>query len=463
MTCSWCISRSTTHFDPNHGVMLPSLLSRTVRRTTWTFAVAIASAPIVALSAQVVQSPGVSLGLKYIRGQKNGIVVVPVSGERGDSITAIISRDLDFSDRFTVIPPSTVADVSETTNYPLFGKLGVDQIVQGTLLQSGWLRVVLHEVAKKSIVNSKDFPLPAASGSPSWRLALHGISDEVEMWITGQRGIAQSRIAFASEFSGGRVARVWIVDSDGANVMAITPNGMAPQWTPSGRGLVYNVVDGLQNRIMYTDLITGAQRVLSASALYDDFAPTVSPDGKTVVFSRTSPEGTDLYSMPIDGSSSPRRLTFGRGRANSQPSFSPDGQRLVFGSDRTGNNDVYISDADGTNAELLSTTTFGDRGFRSGPDWSPDGRSVAFSSLNGNTKQIMTINLRDQSVKSVATEGRNDDPSWAPDSRHLVFTSDRSLMKQIWVVDVETGRTRQLKTTFAARLAAWSPRLALPY
>ena len=87
---------------------------------------------------------------------------------------------------------------------------------------------------------------------------------------------------------------------------------------------------------------------------------------------------------------------------------------------------------------------------------------MAFQSLNGNTKQVMTISLRDQSVRAVATDGRNDDPSWAPDSRHLVFTSDRSGTRQLWVVDIEFGRTRQLTRGSAARLSAWSPPLQSP-
>ncbi|MEI6741440.1 MAG: hypothetical protein WCK74_14140, partial [Gemmatimonadaceae bacterium] len=135
---------------------------------------------------------------------------------------------------------------------------------------------------------------------------------------------------------------------------------------------------------------------------------------------------------------------------------------LVFSSDRSGTNDVYICDVDGTNVEVLSAATFGDRSNRTGPDWSPDGRLIAFQSLNGNTKQIMTLNLRDQSVRAVATDGRNDDPSWAPDSRHMVITSDRSAVRQLWVVDIETGRSRQLTFGAAARLSAWSPRLQLP-
>jgi len=177
-----------------------------------------------------------------------------------------------------------------------------------------------------------------------------------------------------------------------------------------------------------------------------------------LVYARGSESGTDLHAVPMEGGT-PQRITVGRGRASAQPTFSPDGQRIAFMSDRSGHPEVYISDVDGTNAELLTAAAFGDRDYRAGPDWSPDGRLVAFQSRNGGTFQIMTINLRDQSVRQVTNDGRNDDPSWAPDSRHLVLTSNRSGVRQLWVVDIETGRTRQLTRGAETRLAAWSPRL----
>lgn len=212
---------------------------------------------------------------------------------------------------------------------------------------------------------------------------------------------------------------------------------------------------------MAVDLTTGAQRVVVSTPGTQNISPVVSPDGRTVAYGHVFENGTDLYTVPLEGGT-PARITVGRGRISAQPAFSPDGQRIVFMSDRSGYNDVYISDVDGTNAEVLSAATYGDRNNRTGPDWSPDGRLVAYQSLNDRTKHIMTINMRDHSVKSVATEGRNDDPSWAPDSRHLVFTSDRSQVRQLWIVDIETGATRQLTRGPEARLAAWSPRLLVP-
>jgi TolB protein len=388
---------------------------------------------------------GVSLGLQYRPGEKTTLIVLPIRGNAGDSLTAILSRDVDYSDRFTVVGSSAAPAVTGAINWALFSKLGVDGIVQATVLPSGWLRVVLHDVGLKNVRNQKDFPLPAPALSASWRLAVHGVSDVVEEWITGQRGIAQTRIAFT------RGGRVWTVDSDGANVTPVTPNGMSPQWLPSGRGIVYSVLDGVRNPIMFTDLATGARGI-------EHTTPAVSPDGRTVVYARGSENGTDLYAQPLEGGEA-RRITVGRGRASAQPSFAPDGQRLAYMSDRSGHPEVYISDLDGTNVELLTAAAFGDRDYRAGPDWSPDGRLVAFQSRNGGTFQIMTINLRDQSVRQVTNDGRNDDPSWAPDSRHLVLTSNRSGVRQLWVVDIETGRVRQLTRGPETRLAAWSPRL----
>lgn len=411
-----------------------------------------ASTAVPARAVQAQPTKGVSLGLQYRPGSKTALIVLPVRGANGDSLTAMLSRDFDYSDRFTVVGTSAAPVGGGAINWALFAKLGVDGIVQASVLPSGWVRVVLHDVGLKSVRNQRDFPLPGGALSPAWRMAVHGVADAVEEWITGQRGIAQTRIAFT------RAGRVWTVDSDGANPVPVTPSGMSPQWLPSGRGIVYSVLDGARNPIMFTDLATGAQRVLASAPGIEHTTPAISPDGRTLVYARGSDSGTDLYAQPFEGGA-PRRVTVGRGRASAQPTFSPDGQRLAFMSDRSGHPEVYISDLDGTNVELLTAAAFGDRDYRAGPDWSPDGRLVAFQSRNGGTFQIMTINLRDQSVRQVTNDGRNDDPSWAPDSRHVVLTSNRSGTRQLWVVDIETGRARQLTRGPETRLAAWSPRL----
>ena len=122
-------------------------------------------------AAAQAQPPGVSLSTRYVAGQKTALIVLPVKGVNGDSVATILARDFDYSDRFNVVSTSSAPVVNGPPNYPLFSKLGVDGIVQPTLLPSGWVRVALHDVSKTAVLNSKDFPLPSPALSPAWRSA----------------------------------------------------------------------------------------------------------------------------------------------------------------------------------------------------------------------------------------------------------------------------------------------------
>jgi len=399
---------------------------------------------------------GVSLTLEYVPGQRVAIMVLPIRGPAGDSIKTILERDLDFSDRFQHVPAITAPEFGQPLNYALFTRAGAAGVVQAQLLPSGWLRVVLHDVAGRKVSQQGDFPLPTAVNTDAWRLGVHAVADQIEAWITGQPGIAATRIAFV------RDGRVWIVDSDGANPRAVTPRGLSPSWHPSGRYLAYHVIDDDRIRLGVTDLVTGSQRSLTNVTGANDLTPAISPDGRSVAFSRSveaTAGQTDLFVMPFDGGAA-TRITVARGSINLVPSWSPDGRRLTFESDRSGRKEIYISDADGTNVSLLTADAFGEKNRRADPSWSPDGRFVAFSSEVGGRRQILTISLRDRSVSQVTSEGNNHTPSWAPDGRHLVFTSTRGGTEQVWVADIETGRTRQVTRGAGTRFPAWSPRLA---
>jgi TolB protein len=403
--------------------------------------------------------PGVSVRLAYDPSVRPGVAVLPVSGTGGDSVRAILQRDLDFGDRVTVLT-GRAADAPALpggrVSYDLARTLGALAVVQASVTPAG-LRVTLHDVANRRALASRDVALPADPRSPAWRLAVHGAADEIERWITGVRGIAATRVAFV------RDRRVWVVDSDGENPRSLGERGaLSPAWHPGGDVVVHGTLDDAgRQRIVARTVSTGAARVLAEGGT-TNITPAVAPDGQTVVYAHGVESGTDLYAVPFGGGGS-RRVTVGRGSDNVSPTFSPDGRRLAFASGRSGHPEVYIADADGTGAELLTDFDFGEQNYRSNPDWSPDGRVVAFQSLTGGQFQVLTLSLRDRSVKRLTAEGRNEDPSWAPDSRHLVFTSTRSGVAQLFVVDAETGRTRQLtRGGGTARMAAWSPPLAGP-
>jgi TolB protein len=398
---------------------------------------------------------GVRLGLIYGEGGKRpGIYVLPVAGPAGDSVRMIMMRDLDFGDRVTVVSRETAMPAPRTPgvlDFAAAARLGINGVVEITLVPAG-ATLVVYDVTAKQVLQRRTVALPGAANGAAWRMALHGASDQVEEWITGTRGVAASRVAYVSG------ARVWLVDSDGANAGPLTAasvRAISPAFHPSGQSLVFAALEPAGSAIYVTDLRGGARRVVAPSGL--NISPTFTPDGSGIAYAHGEDFGTELYLVGAGGGL-PRRISIGRGSDNTSPSFSPDGRRIAFTSGRAGRPDVYIADDDGTNADLLAALSSASQAYRSSPDWSPDGRAIVFQSQLGGTFQAMVISLRDRVVKQLTAEGANEDPAWAPDSRHVVVASTRSGVRQLWVIDTETGRARQLTTAGGARLAAWSPR-----
>ena len=112
--------------------------------------------------------------------------------------------------------------------------------------------------------------------------------------------------------------------------------------------------------------------------------PVPSPDGKWVVFSLVEPaydekdQVSDLWIVPADGSTRPRRLTFTKG-GEGGVAWSPDSRQIAFSAKREGDevNQVYVLDvADGGEAVRVTSLSTGARL----PQWRPDGKALLFTS-----------------------------------------------------------------------------------
>jgi TolB protein len=419
---------------------------------------ALALVPVGARAQNPTVPEGVRLGLNYTLGTKPGVIVLPIDSAGGDSVRAILQRDIDYDDRATVI---TLADSAvrgmmprsgDKFNYPLFGKLGVVAILRPQRSLTG-ITITMYDVAAKRRVQIGGFPLLDAPNSPGWRLALHRTSDEVERWIFGSPGSAATRILY----SGGD-KQIWMIDSDGANQRKLTSVSLAMSaaWSPDATSFLFCGFTPSGSQIAEYSFVTGALHWLSGTARGLNITPTYAPDGKTIAYASGTDRGTDIMVMQAGSASASHAITVGKGSDNTSPSYSPDGLQIAFMSGRAGHPEVYTMDADGTNPSLLTEFTYGEQAYRASPDWSPDGRRIAYESRINGSFQIMTIDLRDRSTKQYTSDGQNEDPSWAPDARHMVFSSTRTGPRQLWVLDAESGRLRQLTHAAGARLAAWS-------
>ena len=102
-----------------------------------------------------------------------------------------------------------------------------------------------------------------------------------------------------------------------------------------------------------------------------------TPDGK-IVYASGASGNLDLWMIEANGTGQ-KQLTADAGN-NSRPSVSSDGRYVVFMSDRTGTNHVWRIDIDGSNARQLTNGTG-----EWDPQCSPDGKRVIYQLMSGKT------------------------------------------------------------------------------
>jgi TolB protein len=271
--------------------------------------------PLTAASQET--PPGVRIGLSYGAGVKPGVIVMPVEPTRGDSVRAIVQRDLDYGDRVTVIALDSAAlrgltpAAGRRFNYPLFARLGAAAIVRITPIAGGY-RAEAHDVTARRVLRVDTFSVATARPGGPWRMEIHGMSDEIERWITGVKGMSRSRVLFV------RGSDVWIVDSDGANQRQITRGAltMSPAWHPDGRMIAYSRYGVAGTRIELHDLETGSRRIVRATPEGLNITPAFSPDGQSVVWATNRGVGTEIVSASLANLAYARRVTVGRGTDN---------------------------------------------------------------------------------------------------------------------------------------------------
>ena len=418
--------------------------------------------------------PGVQLGLAYENLYIPPLAILPFTGPDANAalvsgIQGIVARDLDYSDRFVVLDSLPEGLTDDGIQYSLWDQYGADWVLMGeveAVAGRHFLSIELHDIVFTSVERGR-FALPARDDE-DFRMAVHRVSDEIVEWVTGEPGIAASRIVFSMRPFGNPTAKeLYIVDSDGENLQRLTwyeNLAISPTWAPDGNRIAYvSYKTGLPG-IYELDLADGSERPVDTGRDGQHMTPAYHPDGDELAFNIL---GAGLFRYDLGDNCCLVQLVGGRAE-NLQPSYSHDGDELVFLSNRLGEAtpQIYTMPARGGNADLLSPYRFGQGGYFADPDWSPISSKVAFAGgivrrriLNRYHIFVADTEVGDNRLRQLTWEGSNEDPSWGPDGRHIVFVGERSNGLGVFIVDSGTGRTRLLVASVEAADTDWSPAL----
>jgi TolB protein len=412
------------------------------------------------------QNPDVELNVRPGQIKKINIAVPEFTLAGGSDpqnwakrMAEITGADLTFTSLFSVVsglpalppgPPEAAKSRLET-----FAAAGALQALQGLLTVRGdrlEVEMRLYDLTSPDLrlIGSKKIGVHVSEP----RRAAHKIADEVVLLVTGELGVADTKVAFASTRSG--VKELYLMDYDGSGPVAMTANrsiNLSPNWSPDSRSLAFtSYMNGYPFLYRIFPFERRAVQLLAGYAGINS-SPSWSPDGRTVALTLSKDGNPEIYLLTV-ATGAFRRLTM-NAAIDTEPTWSPTGRELAFISDRSGSAQIYIMDAEGTNVRRLTSS-----GFNTQPRWSPKGDAIAFTSRQGN-HDIWAISPDGSNLRRLtAGPGDNESSSWSPNGRHLVFQSSRLGGTQLYTM-LGDGSEQQVLTGGSGQASspAWSPRL----
>lgn len=300
------------------------------------------------------------------------------------------------------------------------------------------------------LLNKRYRPLP-----DEMRITAHHFANQVVEMLTGEPGIAMTRVVF-SRGSGDR-RDLWVVDYDGENLQRLTARrtlNLCPDWKPDGSEIAFTSYNQGMQGLYSLDTSTGIVRLVIAQDGLN-LGASWHPSGEEMLVSLSRSGDPEIYRIAPDGGII-RRLT-AIPSIEVSPEWAPNGRELVFTSDMTGSPQLYILDDVGSARRRM---TWEGR-YNDSATWSPSGEQIVYATRETNITQLVMTRTTGE-ARRILTDARwrnCEDPSWAPDGRHIVFASDRTGVFKLYVMDVLEGGVRQL--TFGDEpdiTPAWSPR-----
>lgn len=188
-----------------------------------------------------------------------------------------------------------------------------------------------------------------------------------------------------------------------------------------------------------------------------EYFPSLSPDGKSLVYASRANGDYDIYLKRI-GSRKTTNLTEGSPAQETQPAFSPDGKRIAFRRiDRDGGG-IFVMTETGESPRRLT-----DFGYN--PAWSPDGKEIVCTENSVESANRTWMSSRMWIVNSTTGESRTVavadavQASWSPNQQRIAYWGvNQGARRDIWTVGVSGGEPVQVTDDpYVDWNPVWSP------
>ena len=218
--------------------------------------------------------------------------------------------------------------------------------------------------------------------------------------------------------------QICISNPDGTGFRRITSDNSRqhhyPSLSPDGEQVVYAAfLEANVYEIYEYDLAAGVARRLT-DHLGVLGAPEISPDGRSIVFTRWTPasEKHTLWMMDRDGTNLREFLNPEKGEAW-DPTWSPVGDEVLLASDMGGSAQLWITPLGGGQSRSITALP----ALRGRSDWSTLDQIVTYSGPAWE-RELFIMGADGSGVHQVGpTGGNSQGPSFSPDGKWITFTA----------------------------------------
>jgi len=389
------------------------------------------------------------------------IAVVPFQTSPGANfdVAQIVQDDLARSGLFNPLKRTDMlekpTDPSQV-NYRDWRVLGMNDIVIGQeqLVGNGVaVRFYLLDVFRQQQLLGYQMP---PSPPDQLRYVAHRIADMVYQKLTGTPGYFDTQIAYISGHGLGdaRTFKLIVCDSDGKYPRVIAASKeplMTPVWSPDRKQLAFVGYQRGRSAIYIDTLATGHLRKFSDEPGING-APAWSPDGKLLAVTLSYGYNPDIYIMNV-ATGHKRRLTHSPA-IDTESTWSPDGKTIAFTSDRGGTPQIYEMPVDGSSSPKRLTFQ-GKQNLRA--QFSPNGKSLALVNYDGSEYRIGLLDLQTDALRILTDGPLDESPSFAPNGAVIIYSKRTSRGTELATVSVNGQVNQTIKASGDIQEPAWSP------